>query len=779
MSVAKLVENQKEIVLPQLAGAFDTVPLQRTFTASESWNVYQSDVDASRVEQGGGVLSFTIPPAPAGKVMDLSRSHLKLTYFIKYAGDTGVTDNAGATHELATDTDMAATQPRLAPNRIFEVEGFKGSSQSKSYSKLAKTLAGSFGDPNHAPWPSATQLNVGDEIEVSVNGNERKFEVIYSDNAGGAAPGANTGVTGSLEPDWSSYSTAAATFGQVQDNGGQIVWQLKYNAYHDMIVEAIADDATGAQKSKLAVTGVGCRNRPIAVNGEIVSSHKDGVLMTNAQLHTAGANLYMSQVEANGVPTSVVYVNVRRGQGGTLPMLHSITVNEPDQRVAPAEEADLYHRGTPASTIVGWTDHIFESCQLELNSVSIQEQFPQYGIAKAVDTLINTCGTKLKATAYETGYTMEQQQKRVQDGPAGSELSDMCRFRLTSEYEKRRDDFMVGSSEKDARKGATKSDGPIKTLAYQPLSWRSMELIPDNVQVNVRLTRAKDRQLFIGPQAYDNAPVNFLHKHQLMVDGFAALSPQLMLVRAEAFIKLDVLSGISDSSMLKHLAAGNDIKLNRHMIRQQLLRCEPGAQSFQFTNILPGPKPSLVVMQFVNNEFALATHNDNTKFGLASMGKPEVRNFTDALHAKKRFQLTDLQITVGGTQYPFRRYQAELTSGEARPRIGAADPDLDALPNAGDISEYTNAQQLYEQYRLACKNPEDPAMTFEEWAENPLFVFQTEAAPESGAMDPIIALTSIEVRAVANIPLQSVHQLVVTTYTPDIISIDQGRRVIE
>lgn len=945
MSVAKLGENQPEAVLPALAKAFALPPVQRTFTSSENWNIYQSDVDASRVQENGGVLSFSIPPTSSGRVMDLSRSHIRLTYFVGYNSDAS--ENMGCVGEDGdADLDSAAQMSSVGLKplkyRSAPVVSRKGSGRSTSYTVTTTAMepepldtppvrAGETYRKIFTEWDQVggVQLTSGVELnntrrhfikrDVPSLGGVRYFEILAALVGSEEQAGAQVPSIPTKEPQWdvldehtgivvpSSYnvvadldkdtrgfgivsgaaavSNASATPSQLvtmhvdpgrlgliglsldrlgtADGNGDIEfigvdsnWALAFQ------VDLVAPQAAGSTTGHTAHNAVSTLRENITVSNMYITSGIPGAavgggsakhggggqmfvtvrlsaggatqdaITTGAYLQfklrkTAGAYLklprfklvddphldmtlkmvtadgdvdgmqntlvttgqckgihigiggeYM-QVTRNGridaVTQTVTYRGLERGTLGSDAHAHAVGA-----AVAPAEEVDMSEFGSACYPVAGWTDHIFETCSMELNSVSVLESFPHYNIAKSVDTLINTCGTELRAKASETGWTPDKQRLLVQDGmvePAAGEpgqLDDICRYKMSAEQMQRRAHFLEGSYQKSGN-AVTVSDGPIKTLEFQPLTWRATELIPDSVQVNLRFTRSADKLLFCGPGAYAGSdggmPKNFQGKymgHPKYEVAGKVLNPMLKFIRAEAFIAVDVLSGISDSAMLKHLNAGNDIKINRHLVRQQIQKLVPGQQSFNYSNILPGPKPALVMLQIINDDFLLGQHNDDKKFGITSMGKPEVRNVGDPTFKDQRFQLVDLQITTGGSQYPFRRYQTEESALEARNG-----------KTGKDLGLYQNATQLYEMYRQSCVNPKDPSLTFDEWAESPLYCFETSNAPDSGTIDPIITLTAVEVRATSNIPLGRPHSLLITTYTPDVISIDQGRRVVE
>ena len=441
------------------------------------------------------------------------------------------------------------------------------------------------------------------------------------------------------------------------------------------------------------------------------------------------------------------------------------------------------------TTKVGWTDRIWRECTYELNSVSVMESDPRYGIAQQVRSLMEQCGSEMRANADMTGYHLEDFKAGVQDGlvagSADNSLTDISRIRPDSAWHKRRDAFLTSSLLSSVGDSQEASDGPIKELLFSPALWKDVQLLPDGVTQVLRFTRGTDEELLCGPMAFGDMPDNLLGKFPCQPpdltinDGTAnaytvrtasPLQPVLRILSVEACMKKNILSAVTNAAFLKHLA-GDDLKLNSPLRRHFQKRFDAGTQSIRANQILPGPKPELVVCYLMHEDAYLGKDNDGKKWGVESPFKQEVHSGADLNSAGVRTQIKSMSISTAGQQYPFRRIEIlqEDAGGRGSNTAGGSAKHL-ALPRG--------YQELYRAYREACIDPKDPPMDFRQFCQNPLFVFETNADQSLSFPDPIIMQTSVSVDIELNQQIKSPHILGVYTCSQQAITIDAQRRVI-
>ena len=465
------------------------------------------------------------------------------------------------------------------------------------------------------------------------------------------------------------------------------------------------------------------------------------------------------------------------------------------------ERAEVAAHETAISTKVGWTDRIFKEMTFEMNSVSVQESDPRYGVAKQVRTLMERPGRQLKTHAAMTGWDLEDLEEPVYDGlvtggNSALRLSDIGRYQPDESWHRRRRNFLESTTSGSVAAGeflASGRNGPLRKLIFKPALWDDVALLPDGVTQVLRFTRGLDKELLCGPLAFDDIPAGFGAKHQCQPNNLtigvgagpaygtstlakSGLLPTLRIVSCNAYMKKNVLTAVTNAAFLKHLA-GDDLKLNSPLRRHYTKRIDAGNSSVSANQVLPGPKPELVVVYLQSEAQQLGSDNDGSQFGVASPFKPEMTSLMATEAAGQMCQVKSISISTAGQQYPFRRIELSRTNTTGKKIISGSGVTSDEASLADGRSP-SGYEELYRMYVQACPDEDDPSMTYSQFCQNPLYVFETTADMSKSFPDAIVMQTSVSVDIELYQKLSVPTILGVYTTSQQAITIDAQRRVI-
>lgn len=180
----------------------------------------------------------------------------------------------------------------------------------------------------------------------------------------------------------------------------------------------------------------------------------------------------------------------------------------------------------------------------------------------------------------------------------------------------------------------------------------------------------------------------------------------------------------------------------------------------------------------MSEEQMLGTDNDGAAFGIASPFKPEVVSADAATDAGQTSQIKSLSITTAGQQYPFRRIEINKSDSAPSPAGARSGSVAPAKMGAKGLCEQVGYEELYRMYCDACPNPQDPSMTYSQYLQNPLYVFETSADQSQSFPDAIVMQTSVTIDMVLQGQLTANTVLGVYTCSQQVITMDAQRRVI-
>ena len=375
----------------------------------------------------------------------------------------------------------------------------------------------------------------------------------------------------------------------------------------------------------------------------------------------------------------------------------------------------------------GWASRFFNRCDFSMGSVSVVENFSEYGVASYFDSLIHRTKSELDGCGIEEGWlTPDYSQNSATTGEVYNTTTSTPVSVPSSTL---RSHYLLGAA------GGSRPTVSFRVVPLGP--WKDCA-VPSDVPLRLRLTRAKVAEFTFGS---DRATVAL---------GFTMTSCQAYMTRI-------ALSPDADRALLQHMSK-HPWLIKHNRVRQMTQSFAAGVQEMQVRNALQGPMPEKILV-WTADETELASGSDSKSF---------IFQLDNALQGSTTNRLavgaSEIRVRVGDREIPLRGF--EINSGvQSGQSLGVS-----------QFARVKDTAALMQAIREISVNPKDAAINDLLYTNVRCYAFDCSLF-QQGMLDPIEEGTQIQVTMKLTNATATRRTLGVISWTPSIIEIHKDRTV--
>lgn len=375
----------------------------------------------------------------------------------------------------------------------------------------------------------------------------------------------------------------------------------------------------------------------------------------------------------------------------------------------------------------GWTSRFFNRCDFSMGSVSVVENFSEYGVANYFDSLIHRTKSELNGCAIEEGWiTPDYAQNLAHGGLVYNTATTTPQCVPSSTL---REHYLLGAA------GGARPTVSFKVVPLGP--WRTA-CVPSDVPLRIRLTRAKVAELVFGSNK-------------------AAVAMGFTMSSCQAFMTRVVLSPDADRALLQHMDK-NPWLIKHNRVRQMTQSFAAGVTELQVRNALQGPMPSKILVWTATETSVTGGADIPFVFQLDS----SAQSATNVLGMAP----TEIRVRVGDREIPLRGF--DVTSGQ---QSGTA-----VNLGAANLALNHDTAAMLQAIRDISADPLNAAITDNIYSNVRCYAFDCSLF-QQGMLDPIEEGTQIQVTMRLTGSTASRRTLGVISWTPSVIEIHSDRTV--